>query len=100
MIETAEEVALVERLWKQMEEEKKAGYIDDTSYVEGNLCYRDIGVGNIVDGPNAIVYHLRETEDGESVWDIYNFETGVKETVEGDLAGLANASHGNFPLFN
>lgn len=100
MIETAEELALVERLWKQMEDERSMGVIDDTSYVEGGMLFKDRGSADGMFGPKAIVYHLRRTEGGDNVWDIYNFETGVKETVEGDLAGLANSSVGMFPFFN
>ena len=65
MIETAEELALVERLWKQMEDERSMGVIDDTSYVEGGMLFKDRGSADGMFGPKAIVYHLRRTEGGD-----------------------------------
>ena len=60
----------------------------DISYnLNDNLC--------MMSNPYAIVYDLHD-----GVWDIYNFAKRKKETVEGDLAGIANSWNGNFPFFN
>ena len=97
LLDDAEEVALVERLWKQMEEEKKNGILDETSYVEGGIHLRDKGWPDIKFGPNAIVYYLSDGADAS--YTVWNFQTGEKkENVEGDLAGLVNLGFRDFPF--
>ena len=98
LIETEDERALVKELFANFQRDMAEGQGKDLNYVDGSLHYNIDGSRDVMFGPNAIVYDHR-TENGDSLWDIYNFDTGKMETVEGDLAGLANAEDGNFPLF-
>ena len=47
---------------------------------------------------STIYYYQHENENGEFVWDIYNFVTYSHETVVGDIGGLCGASRENFPF--
>ena len=99
LIETEAEREIVRKVWENMLRDKADGpQYDGCNNISGDIGYKldeDLCMFN---NPHAIVYDYRN-ENGDPLWDIYNFETGKKETVEGDLAGLANAEDGNFPLF-
>jgi hypothetical protein len=98
LIETEDERALVKELFANLQKDLAEGHGADMNYVDGSLHYSLDESRDVMFGSNAIVYDYRN-ENNDPVWDIYNFNTGKKETVEGDLAGLANAEDGNFPLF-
>ena len=104
LIETEAERAIVEKVWKRLQDtiatDKDA---KEKNYVFAAVDYfLDEECDLLYDTTNthigAIVY-VREGEGDDMRWHIYNFNTLKDETVEGDLAGLANAKDGNFPLF-
>lgn len=95
LVETDAEVDFVKKLWMQLQDDIAAGQGTEYNRIGDGIPYTDNDVSGMKDCPNAIVYHHHN-----DVWDIYNFQTGVRQTVEGDLAGLANSDDGMFPLFN
>lgn len=101
MIETEAEREIVRKVWANMMRDMADGpKYDGCNYISGVISFNMDDNLCMLNNPYAIVYDRRTTEDGEFVWDIYNFATKQKQTVEGDLAGLANTADGNFPLFN
>lgn len=99
LIETEAEREIVRKVWDNMIRDMAEGpKYDGCNNISGDISYNMDEVLYMLSNPHAIVYDHR-TENGDPLWDIYNFETREKETVEGDLAGLANAKAGNFPLF-
>lgn len=100
LVETDAEVDFVKKLWMQLQDDIAAGRGTGYNCIGDGIPYTDNGACEMKICPNAIVYHHHNGENGEYVWDIYNFQTGVRQTVEGDLAGLANSADGMFPLFN
>ena len=99
LIETEAEREIVRKVWEKMLRDKADGpQYDGCNNISGDIGYNLDENLCMFNNPHAIVYDHR-TENGDSLWDIYNFDTGKKETVDGDLAGLANAEDGNFPLF-
>lgn len=49
---------------------------------------------------NTIYYYKHNDENGNLVWEIFNYGTMCHETCEGSLAGLCNSKDGNFPFAN
>lgn len=100
MIETEAEREIVRKVWENMMKDVADGpKYDGCNTISGDISYSLNDNLCMMSNPYAIVYDRHITEDGQYVWDIYNFTTKKMETVDGDLAGLANASDENFPLF-
>ena len=101
LIETAEERAKVEKIWSQIKAlvAEGAEYPTECDLIENAVVTHDAGSTDLLFGEGGAIVYDHRTEDGDPVWHIYNFNTLKEETVEGDLAGLANAEDGNFPLF-